>query len=180
LRKDLGYGAATGWNFGEEVLFLSCCYVFYPLPSICIANHLSLQGAIRCQSLLCPRHLRPSKRPWYLASGLTLEMMLKFPLDSIEVAHFQNLLATHKPNKSYAFVFDHRLWNDLDLQATANWLDGILRLRNSVLPTSNTHSGCAYSSHRTLQGFWSQINGSPVNGIKLYRSSEVEKKTDRI
>jgi hypothetical protein len=42
-----------------------------------------------------------------------------------EVERFKGLLADRKPRKPYAFVFGHGLWNDLDLQATLNWLDGI-------------------------------------------------------
>ena len=57
---------------------------------------------------------------------LTIEMMLKFPLDPTEVSRFKNLLSAPKPAKPYAFVFGHGLWNDLDLYATTNWLDGIL------------------------------------------------------
>ena len=57
---------------------------------------------------------------------LTIEMMLKFPLDPTEVFRFKNLLSITKPSKPYAFIFGHGLWNDLDLYATTNWLDGIL------------------------------------------------------
>ena len=57
---------------------------------------------------------------------LIIEMMLKFPLDPEEVTRFKNLLTKIKPRKPYAFVFGHGLWNDLDLQATVNWLDGVL------------------------------------------------------
>ena len=51
--------------------------------------------------------------------------MLKFPLDPIEVDRFKALLSPTKPSRPYAFIFGHGLWNDLDLQATVNWLDGI-------------------------------------------------------
>ena len=53
-------------------------------------------------------------------------MMLRFPLDPDEVSRFQGLLSPTKPRRPYAFIFGHGLWNDLDLQATENWLDGIL------------------------------------------------------
>jgi hypothetical protein len=52
-------------------------------------------------------------------------MMLKFPLDPTEVARFQALLSPTRPPKPYAFILGHGLWNDLDLHATVNWLDGI-------------------------------------------------------
>ena len=51
--------------------------------------------------------------------------MLKFPLDPTEVDRFKALLSPTQPRRPYAFIFGHGLWNDLDLQATVNWLDGI-------------------------------------------------------
>jgi hypothetical protein len=61
-------------------------------------------------------------------------MMLKFPLDPTEVARFKDLLAPTKPAKPYAFIFGHGLWNDLDLHATLNWLDGILAYTKDAAP----------------------------------------------
>jgi len=57
---------------------------------------------------------------------LVIEMMLKFPLDPTEVGRFQALLSPTRPRKPYAFILGHGLWNDLDLHATVNWLDGII------------------------------------------------------
>jgi hypothetical protein len=61
-------------------------------------------------------------------------MMLKFPLDPTEVDRFKALLSPTKPRKPYAFIFGHGLWNDLDLQATVNWLDGIFSHTLSAAP----------------------------------------------
>ena len=59
---------------------------------------------------------------------LVIEMMLKFPLDSSELVRFQDLLSPTPPpsGKPYAFILGHGLWNDLDLTATVNWMDGLL------------------------------------------------------
>ena len=57
---------------------------------------------------------------------LVIEMMLRFPLDTEELSRYKGLLSSSKPKKPYAFIFGHGLWNDLDIQATLNWLDGIL------------------------------------------------------
>ncbi len=65
---------------------------------------------------------------------LTIEMMLKFPLDPTEIHRFKDLLSPTKPAKPYAFVFGHGLWNDLDLYATTNWLDGILSYTREAAP----------------------------------------------
>lgn len=60
--------------------------------------------------------------------------MLKFPLDSTEVARFKDLLALTKPARPYAFIFGHGQWSDLDLHATLNWLDGILAYTKEAAP----------------------------------------------
>lgn len=52
-------------------------------------------------------------------------MMVRYPLDPTEVTRFKQLLSKTKPKKPYAFIFGHGLWNDLDLQATVNWVDEI-------------------------------------------------------
>lgn len=61
-------------------------------------------------------------------------MMTKFPLDSSEVDRVTELLSATKPARPYAFVFGHGLWNDLDLYATVNWLDGILEHTKQKAP----------------------------------------------
>ena len=85
----------------------------------------SVQGIFSTSSVLQhdPDSLAcPSSAP----IDLVIEMMLRFPLDPEEVSRFKALLSAKKPSKPYAFIFGHGLWNDLDLQATLNWLDGIL------------------------------------------------------
>lgn len=84
----------------------------------------SVQGIFSTQSVLehDPTSLAcPLDRP----IDLVIEMMVRFPLDPTEVVRFQQLLSPDKPKKPYAFVLGHGLWNDLDLQATVNWLDGV-------------------------------------------------------
>ena len=57
---------------------------------------------------------------------LVIEMMLRFPLVHDELIRYKSLLSFTKPKKPYAFIFGHGLWNDLDIRATLNWIDGIL------------------------------------------------------
>ncbi|KIV78900.1 hypothetical protein PV11_06502 [Exophiala sideris] len=117
LRKDLGYGAVTNWNFDEQEL------------QECFCNHqmdvksCSVQGIFSTSSVL---QQDPSSLACSEPIDLVIEMMLKFPLDPTEVSRYQDLLATTKPRKPYAFIFGHGLWNDLDIQASMNWLDEIL------------------------------------------------------
>ncbi len=63
-----------------------------------------------------------------------VEQMIRFPIPPEELDRFKALIGTTKPSKPYAFIFGHGLWNDLDLQATLDWLDQILELTTSQLP----------------------------------------------
>jgi hypothetical protein len=84
----------------------------------------SVQGIYTTSSILThsPTSLScPSTPPL----DLTIELMLRFPLDPVELTRFTALLSPTRPRRPYAFIFGHGLWNDLDLQATLNWLDGI-------------------------------------------------------
>lgn len=83
----------------------------------------SVQGIFTTESV---RQNAPESLACTQPIDLTIEMMLRFPLDPTEVKRFQQLLSPTKPSKPYAFIFGHGLWNDLDLQATLNWLDGVL------------------------------------------------------
>lgn len=96
----------------------------------CFCNHqmdvkaCSLQGIYSTSSVLThDPHSLACRQPF----DLVIELMLRFPLDPLEVERFKSLIAKKRPAKPYAFVFGHGLWNDLDLQATLNWLDGINR-----------------------------------------------------
>lgn len=60
--------------------------------------------------------------------------MIRFPIAPEELARFHGLLGNAKPAKPYAFIFGHGLWNDLDLQATLDWLDTVLETTTSQLP----------------------------------------------
>ena len=52
--------------------------------------------------------------------------MIRFPIPEEELARFKAILPATRPARPYAFIFGHGLWNNLDLQATVDWLDTIL------------------------------------------------------
>lgn len=133
LRKDLGYGAVTGWNFGEEENEL--CFCTHQMD----VKACSIQGIYRTSDVLlhdpesfaCPKRTvkgRDGKKKVVSNVDLNIEVMLKFPLDPTELSRLQDLLPRERPEKPIAFVFGHGLWNDLDVQATVNWLQGILEV----------------------------------------------------
>ena len=69
-----------------------------------------------------------------LLSIIAVEQMIRFPIPKDELSRFRDLLPLTKPRRPYAFIFGHGLWNDLDLQATLNWLDLILETALSAAP----------------------------------------------
>ena len=137
LRKDLGYGAVTNWNFKPDEFRDCFCNHQFDVKSC------SLQGIYRTEDVL--KH-DPSSLACTQPIDVTIEMMLKFPLLPDEVKRYTDLLSEKKPKKPYAFVFGHGLWNDLDLSATLNWLDSIITettSRASYLSPSSVVSGSA-------------------------------------
>lgn len=126
----------------------------------CFCNHqmdvkaCSVQGIFSTSSVL-------ENDPFSLACtqpiDLVIEMMLRFPLDPSEVLRFQELLSSKKPKKPYAFIFGHGLWNDLDIQASLNWLDGILHHTLERAPYLNP-SGRYKQSHPPL---WPRVYITP-------------------
>ena len=125
LRKDLGYGAVTNWNFKPDEFRDCFCNHQFDVKSC------SLQGIFRTEDVL--KH-DPSSLACTQPMDLIIEMMLKFPLIPDELKRYTELLSEKKPKKPYAFVFGHGLWNDLDLSATLNWLDGIMTETTSRAP----------------------------------------------
>lgn len=60
--------------------------------------------------------------------------MIRFPIPSDELDRLRALLPPKKPDRPYAFIFGHGLWNDLDLQATLDWLDQLLDVSKEHAP----------------------------------------------
>lgn len=135
FRADLGYGAVTGWNFDDEET--EKCFCMHQMD----VKACSVQGVYRTSDVLshdpesfkCPKSTQKVKGKGGMTDlvttspvNLIIELMLKFPHDPTEVKRFKDLLPKKRPKRPIAFVFGHGLWNDLDLQATVNWLNGVL------------------------------------------------------
>lgn len=131
LRQDLGYGAVTGWNFGQEEM--EQCFCTHQMD----VKACSVQGIYSTQDVLVhdPESFACAKRTIKNKDGrvevvsdvdLEIEVMLKYPLDPSELERLKALFPEQKPERPVAFVFGHGLWNDLDIQATVNWIRGVL------------------------------------------------------
>lgn len=110
----------------------------------------SIQGIFRTSdvmlndpdSLACPagtvnvmsRPLSSLPKYHYRLTILPVEQMIKFPIPAEELSRFREQLPMTKPKRPYAFIFGHGLWNDLDLQATLDWLGLILDTSLSQAP----------------------------------------------
>ena len=81
--------------------------------------------------------------------------MIRFPIASEELERLRSLLPATKPHRPYAFIFGHGLWNDLDLQATLDWLDTILDTMLSQAPWLSP------SSSRSSTSFWPRLFLTP-------------------
>ncbi|KAI4203063.1 MAG: hypothetical protein LQ350_002111 [Teloschistes chrysophthalmus] len=134
IRKDLGYGAVTDWNFSpEERQDCFCNYQFN-------VKSCSVQGIFKTsdvakndpESLACPAD----------KIDVIIEQMIRFPIPTDELDRLRGLLPPKKPARPYAFIYGHGLWNNLDLQATLDWLDTILDASVQAAPwlSSTSHS----------------------------------------
>ncbi|KAL9640189.1 MAG: hypothetical protein Q9204_000817 [Flavoplaca sp. TL-2023a] len=168
IRKDLGYGAVTDWNFSpEERQDCFCNYQFN-------VKACSVQGIFKTgdvvkndpESLACPAN----------TIDVIIEQMIRFPIPSEELDRLRALLPAKKPTRPYAFVFGHGLWNDLDLQATLDWLDTLLDVTVNQAPwlgslsqpvvshaRSRGISAAATRGERSKQasGFWPRLFLTP-------------------
>lgn len=60
--------------------------------------------------------------------------MVRHPIPDDEIDRFKQALGNGKPDRPFAFIFGHGLWNDLDLQAHINWIDTVLEATTDQLP----------------------------------------------
>lgn len=97
--------------------------------------------------------------------------MIRFPIPPEELTRLRDQLPTTKPARPYAFIYGHGLWNDLDLQATVDWLDTILETTLAQAPwlsPSDKVSGSSSSSKKSTtherkreSGFWPRLFLTP-------------------
>ena len=81
--------------------------------------------------------------------------MIRWPIEEVELARFRDLLPGKKPSRPYAFIYGHGLWNDLDLQATLNWLDLVLNTTITSAPWLDPGFHKAYHKLTTLTSSFS-------------------------
>ncbi|KAL8705930.1 MAG: hypothetical protein Q9201_000985 [Fulgogasparrea decipioides] len=118
VRKDLGYGAVTDWNFSPEERQDCFCNYQFNVKACSVQGIFKTSDVVKNdpESVACPAD----------SIDIIIEQMIRFPIPAEELDRFRALLPAKKPARPYAFIFGHGLWNDLDLQATLDWLDTLL------------------------------------------------------
>ncbi len=94
--------------------------------------------------------------------------MIRFPIPDDEVNRFRELLPPTKPSRPYAFILGHGLWNDLDLQATLDWVDAIMDASVARAPwlapfsaPSSSHATSHRRANKRDSGFWPRLFLTP-------------------
>lgn len=91
--------------------------------------------------------------------------MIRFPIPSEETARLRAILPSKKPSRPYAFIFGHGLWNDLDLQATLDWLDLVLDTVISkspwLSPSTSSTQPHATRDRKRADAFWPRLFLTP-------------------
>ncbi|KAL9101031.1 MAG: hypothetical protein Q9163_003673 [Psora crenata] len=160
VRKDLGYGAVTDWNFSPEERRDCFCNYQFNVKACSVQGIFKTADVVKNDpdSVACPPN----------TIDVMIEQMIRFPIPPEELARLRGLLPEQKPKRPYAFIFGHGLWNDLDLQATLDWLDVILENIKQSAPWLSP-SGSSISSHLAHQshernretGFWPRLFLTP-------------------
>lgn len=176
LRKDLGYGAVTDWNFSPDERYVKFGSTLSPLKADnemldsrdCFCNYqfnvkaCSIQGIFKTADVVIN-----DPDSFACAAGtvdVAIEQMIRFPIAEEELSRLRALIPPTKPKKPFAFIFGHGLWNDLDLQATLDWLDLILETSLSAGPW------LAPSSSPSKQHQSSDTKGGPESSPQRHRA----------
>ena len=99
--------------------------------------------------------------------------MIRFPIPQEELSRLRALLPPTKPKKPFAFIFGHGLWNDLDLQATVDWLDLILETSLSAAPWLSPSSTSSKLPSSDMKG----SNSNKRSSSSLHRTRTPISKT---
>jgi hypothetical protein len=103
-----------------------------PTSLFCPADTIDVMSMFENPTILELMRRRPMSNNLHLLP--LVEQMIRFPIAPEELERLRHSIPSSKPSRPYAFIFGHGLWNDLDLQATINWLDLILENIISVAP----------------------------------------------
>lgn len=115
LRKDLGYGGVTQWNFNDQEKADCFCNAQVNVKSCSLQTIYATRDILKWDpnSFACD----PNK------VNVFINLQVRYPQPDEEIKRYGEDLDGVTPGEKVAFVYGHGLWNDLDVQATLNYLD---------------------------------------------------------
>ncbi|PQE21994.1 hypothetical protein CJF30_00009994 [Rutstroemia sp. NJR-2017a BBW] len=127
VRKDIGYGAVTDWNFSTQERKECFCNEQFDVKAC------SVQGIYKTADVV-------DHDPGSVSCGapvnVMMEQIVRFPAPDDELIRLREDLLSHPTSKPIAVVFGHGLWSDLDLHRTLNWLDTLIAQIDSTVGRS--------------------------------------------
>ncbi|KAH9212831.1 hypothetical protein DL95DRAFT_463657 [Leptodontidium sp. 2 PMI_412] len=124
IRKDLGYGAVTNWNFSLQERKECFCNEQFDVKAC------SVQGIYKTEDVMAhdPESVACSN-----PINVIMEEIVKYPIPKDELDRLADTAGE-------TFILGHGLWSNLDLQMSVNWLDSVLSvidLKHGLFVTPN-------------------------------------------
>ncbi|KAK9466822.1 hypothetical protein V1512DRAFT_262427 [Lipomyces arxii] len=115
LRKDIGYGGVTNWNFNDQERNDCFCNKMIDVKSCSIQTIYSSDDIVKWDpnSFACD-----AKKVKVL-----IELQVQYPQPDDELDRFVEDLSDVNVGRKVAFIFGQGLWNELDVQATISYLE---------------------------------------------------------
>ncbi|MCJ1268737.1 hypothetical protein MMC22_008625 [Lobaria immixta] len=155
VRKDIGYGAVTDWNFSPEERRDCFCNHQFNIKACSVQGIFKTSDVFKNDpsSLACPAN----------TVDVMIEQMIRFPVPAEEINRLRDDVPSTKPSRPYAFIFGHGLWNDLDLQATLDWLDQVLDaiISKAAWVSSSASSPSQNGGKQHNTAFWPRLFLTP-------------------
>ncbi|KAG4032047.1 hypothetical protein MFRU_008g03970 [Monilinia fructicola] len=124
VRKDIGYGAVTDWNFNMQERKECFCNEQFDVKAC------SVQGIYKTSDVEAHD---PGSISCSNSINVMMEEMVFYNIPEDEISRLRADLLVHRTSKPVAIVFGHGLWSDLDLPKTIQWLDTLITLINSTI-----------------------------------------------
>jgi hypothetical protein len=115
IRKDMGYGAVTDWNFSEQERKSCFCNEQFDVKAC------SVQGIYKTADVLAHD---PESMSCTNPVNVLMEQIMRIPVPQEEIDRLKFSVGNSPGPK--AFIFGHGLWSDLDLKKSMDWLDTVV------------------------------------------------------
>ncbi|RDW56444.1 hypothetical protein BP5796_13193 [Coleophoma crateriformis] len=123
VRKDIGYGAVTDWNFSAQEKKQCFCNEQFDVKAC------SVQGIYKTSDV---ESHDPSSISCAKPINVLMEEIIRVPIPPDELRRLKADILP-ETNKPTAVIFGHGLWNNLDVSMTLQWLDIIAEAITHVI-----------------------------------------------